>query len=416
MSSGTALAVDIRGLHPGQVAIAASTARWRVVCAGRRWGKTRLSAALLLARALEGGRCWWVAPTAKLARVGWRELRGMTAAVPGVDVRLGESLLTFPGGGSIQVRTAGEPGGLRGDGLDALVYDEAAFGREDSWTHELRPALSDRRGWALFPSTPRGRANWFYRLFQRGQSGDGGDWASWRFPTSTNPYIDAGEIEEARELLPAAVFDQEYRAEFIDAGLAVFNAVDIDAMVDGWTGFSDPAPGGRYVTAWDIGRRGDAAVGVTLDVARLPYTVVAYDRLVRVPYPAQQSEIEERHGRYGGRLLVESNGPGDPVIENLRVRATPFVTTARSKVQAIQALQLLLERGALKCGVPQIEHELRTYEWDDRALVQDSVMTLAIATTACPPPGRRVVTIDAGGGVDRPARRPELAGIRQEAW
>lgn len=408
------LAVDIRGLHPGQREIAASAARWRVVCAGRRWGKTRLSAALLLARALEGGRCWWVAPTAKLARVGWRELRGMTLTIPGVEMRLGESLLTMPGGGTIQVRTAGEPGGLRGEGLDALVYDEAAFGREDSWTHELRPALSDRKGWAIFPSTPRGRSNWFFRLWQRGGTG-AGDWQSWRFPTVTNPYIDPGEIEEARELLPSAVFDQEYLAEFVDSGATVFDSADIDAMARGWTGYQDARAGGRYVTAWDIGRRGDAAVGITIDTAKLPYSVVAYDRLVRVPYPEQQRMIEERVATFGGKVLVESNGVGDPVIENLRCRVTPFVTTARSKVQAIQALQLLLERGALRCGVEQVIGEMRVYEWDDRALVQDSVMALAIAATAMPTPGRggRVADSDIDGSA---TRRPELAAIRQESW
>lgn len=281
-----------------------------------------------------------------------------------------------------------------------MVYDEAALGREDSWTEELRPALSDRRGWALFLSTPRGRNNWFHRLWLRGQDDASGAWQSWRFPTSANPHIPPDEVDAARGLLPAAVFDQEYDAVFNDAGASPFRADDIDAMVDGWAGMRLPAPGADYLTAWDIGRRGDPCVGVTVDYSAEPYQVVAFDREFRMPYPAQQAMIERRALAYNGRTVVESNGPGDPVIENLAVRVDPFVTSARSKVQAIQALQLLLECGALKCGQEDVLRELRAYQWDDKALVQDCVMALAIAAMHLPKPAGGLVPAYVDTGLD----------------
>jgi hypothetical protein len=129
----------------------------------------------------------------------------------------------------------------------------------------------------------------------------------------------------------------------------------------------------------DIGRRQDATVINTFDTSVEPYQRVAHDRLERIPYPVIQEAIAARWRAYGGQLWIESNGVSDPVIENLDAPAQPFVTTARSKVQAIQRLQLLLEQGRLKAEwTPQERRELLGYQWDDRELTQDCVMSLAI--------------------------------------
>lgn len=408
----------ITGLHVGQQEVARSTARFRVLCCGRRWGKSRLGVALALDGALRGGRIWWVAPTYPLAAIGWRELRRMASKIPGSVIRLGTKTIHMPnGGGTIQVRTAATEGGLRGEGLDGLIYDECAQGREESWTDELRPALTDRKGWAVFISTPKGRANWFYRLWLRGSDGRDG-WQSWQFPTASNPTIDDldAEIEAARELLPLAVFEQEYLASFTDADTAVFDDVDIDRMVEGWHGWQEAKGGRRYLTTVDVGRRRDYTEILTIDYTAPPYQHVAHERLVGIPYPAIQSAIEARARAYHGKLIVESNGVGDPLIENLTVRATPFVTTARTKVQAIQALQALVERGAVRSGDPELIRQLRTYEWDDRGIVQDALMALAIAAAHLPNPGRPAYT-PRKPDADRDRRaRSETAGVLTAQW
>jgi hypothetical protein len=101
-----------------------------------------------------------------------------------------------------------------------------------------------------------------------------------------------------------------------------------------------------------------------------------------MPYPLIQQAIEVQANLYGGLLVIESNGVGDTLIENLNAFARPFVTTAKSKVQAIQALQLLLEQSRIKAQwTPQERKELTMYQWDDGALVQDCVMSLAIAAS-----------------------------------
>ena len=375
----------LTGMHPGQADVAGSDARFRVLCAGRRWGKTRLAVGLGTYEAMRGNRVWWVAPSYKLASVGWRSLRIMASKIEGSQVRLGDRSITMPGGGWLQVRTAMGVGGLRGEGLDFVIYDECAQGAEESWSAELRPALADRKGRALFISTPRGRANWFYGLFQHGMSGADG-WQSWHFPTASNPYIDEDEIAAARELLPADVFDQEFLAEFNDAGSSPFEADDIRAMADGWTGLHDASLGGLYLTAWDIGRKADATVGITIDYATEPYQIVAFERMERVPYPEQQTAIAKRHVAFPGRTVVEDNGPGDPVVGNLPVKVESFTTGARNKVNAIQALRLLLERRALKADIPTLTGEMMEYQWADAGLRQDCVMALAIAALHLPRP------------------------------
>jgi len=114
--------------------------------------------------------------------------------------------------------------------------------REEAWTEALRPALSDRRGRAIFISTPRGH-NWFYDLWMRGQEGNG-EWKSWNFPTSANPHIDPAEIEQARLDLPDRVFRQEYLAEFVD--------IKGTLAMRTWFGIVDNAPKGLRYRAWDL--------------------------------------------------------------------------------------------------------------------------------------------------------------------
>jgi phage terminase large subunit-like protein len=202
-------------LHPGQAEVARHAARFKVLACGRRWGKTRLGTALCVAVGLRGGRAWWTAPSYKMGAVGWRGVQMLAHQIPGADVLRGDRMVTFPGGGTVQVRSADDPQSLRGEGLDFAVLDECAYMREAAWSEALRPTLSDRRGGALFISTPRG-LNWFRELWMRGDSDDYPEWQAWRFHTLDNPYIVADEIDSARRTLLERIFRQEYEADFLE--------------------------------------------------------------------------------------------------------------------------------------------------------------------------------------------------------
>ena len=120
----------------------------------------------------------------------------------------------YPGGGWVHVKSAEEPKGLRGEGLDLVIIDEAAHipKFDEAWQQALRPALSDRKGKAIFISTPKGY-NHFWELYKNAGLED--DWAAFQHPTWDNPFIDPEEIEAAKKLLPSLIFRQEYGAEFV---------------------------------------------------------------------------------------------------------------------------------------------------------------------------------------------------------
>tara|TARA_R100000231_G_scaffold129415_1_gene100781 strand:+ start:497 stop:1756 length:1260 start_codon:yes stop_codon:yes gene_type:complete len=215
--------IDFPDLHPAQEQVRDSEARWKILCAGRRFGKSRLGVQLCMQKALDGGRVWWVAPTFAIARVGWRDVVAAAQSFPkevGVDIKVGDMTVYFPSGGSIAVKSADNPQRLRGEGLHYLVMDEAAFVREETWTEVLRPTLTENKGEALFISTPIGMDNWFYKLWEKAEMAD--DWDRFQFPTVANPMIDPLEVESAREDLGELVFAQEYLAEFISEGAQIF--------------------------------------------------------------------------------------------------------------------------------------------------------------------------------------------------
>jgi hypothetical protein len=125
-------------------------------------------------------------------------------------------------------------------------------------------------------------------------------------------------------------------------------------------------------------------VGVTL-TTRAPFQVVAFERLDGWSYPRIQRAIEARAARYPGVTYVESNGVGDPVIENLAVGVVPHVTSAKSKLQALDALSLMLENGDIQwTGLEQLDAEMLAYQDDDKDLVQDCVMALSMAAAHLP--------------------------------
>lgn len=196
-----------------------SPARFKVLAAGRRWGKTRLGVAACMETAgRDAGLAWWIAPTYKDTDPGWLPMRAIALELPGCEVREGDRTIRFDNGGAIMVRSADDPHerGLRGHAIDLAVLDEAAqFQYPDAWSHAIRPALSDRGGRALIISTPRGY-NWFYDLFRNAEHLP--DWEAWQLPTTTNPLFNPDELEEARRELGALTFSQEFLAEFIQAG------------------------------------------------------------------------------------------------------------------------------------------------------------------------------------------------------
>lgn len=338
-------AVVLPPRHPGQRRVSKRRARFTVLACGRRWGKTRLGAALSVETALQGGRAWWVAPSYGMAAVGWRLLKQLAGQIPYSKVRETDRRISFATGGSVQVKSADDPNSLRGEGLDFVVLDECAFMHPDAWYQALRPALSDRNGRALFISTPNGR-NWFWELFQRALDPAEPDWGAWQLPTADNPAIPPGEIEAARQTLPEAVFRQEYLAEFLTDGAGVFENVRACATA---TPRATPQPGQRYVFGVDWGKQHDFTAVAVFDATS--NALVHLARWRQVDYAVQTDRLRALCEVWRPQLLlVERNSIGEPLLEQLQRDGLPalgFTTTSSSKARLIESLALALARADL---------------------------------------------------------------------
>jgi predicted phage terminase large subunit-like protein len=247
MKSLTQKKIILPQLHPTQIEVQTNLARHKVIGAGRRWGKGILGIGESVLRASGGQACWWIAPSFASAafQAGWRMLEFYASKIPSAHVHLQKRMLTMPGGGWLQFKTAEEVDSLRGESIDFVVIDEAAHLRDlqNLWELCLRPCLLDRKGCAWFISTPKGH-NFFCDLFTRGKN-DGKTWASFQFPSTANPYLDETELAEIAHDMPALVKRQEIDAEFVQLAGAMFRRDDVRILE------SEPA-NVRWVRSWDL--------------------------------------------------------------------------------------------------------------------------------------------------------------------
>jgi hypothetical protein len=398
------------GAHPRQKAILNSSARFRVVACGRRFGKTTIGERSILIRASDAGQaCWWLSPTYAMAGHVWRDLKTAVRHVPDVQISESDLRMDFPGGGWLEMHSAHNPDHLRGAGLDFAVLDEAAFMPPDIWSEIVRPMLLERKGHALFLSTPFGK-NWFYDLYLLGQhpndfvgtryiasaddinmitiAQEGGsqrsedrfppaqsnrvalapgledDWHSWSFPSSANPLIDPAELESIRLQTPEHIWLQEYAAEFTDSAGQVFRGIRESAVAPL---NAEPVPGARYVVGLDWGRDNDYTAIVVIDTEKS--AVVALDRFNQVSWSLQRGRLKAVCDRWKPVVIyAESNSIGSPNIEALQAEGLPvrpFLTTSTSKPPLIDALSLAIERRELALLPDEILlAELASYTFD----------------------------------------------------
>lgn len=200
-------------LLPWQQTVMESDARFKVVAAGRRTGKSYLAAISLILRALDGqeGKVFYVAPTQGQARdIMWHTLFDIAGEIIERS-HVNNMEITLAGGNTIFLKGADRPDTLRGVSLKYLVLDEYAFCKPDVFDNILRPALADKQGDLLAIGTPEGR-NHFYDMYTGATKWDG--WEAFHYTSFDNPLVPKSEIEHARQTLPSYAFHQEFMASF----------------------------------------------------------------------------------------------------------------------------------------------------------------------------------------------------------
>jgi hypothetical protein len=223
-------------LRPAQGEVFSATNRFRVLVAGRRFGKSYLACIELLKAALErpGETYFYCAPTYRMAKdIAWNTLKKI---IPNSLVRTKnetELRMELINDSTIELKGTENASALRGRSLSGVVLDEAAFMEAEVWFEVLRPALADKQGWALFISTPEGTASWFYDLWCYVDEDTTGDWKRWCFTTIQGGNVPTEEVEAARAQLDPRTFRQEFEASFENlSGLVAISFSDANIDKD----------------------------------------------------------------------------------------------------------------------------------------------------------------------------------------
>lgn len=284
----------IRLHRPTQWRVFSDPARFKVLVAGRRLGKSYYEMAEMLRTALGYKRknVLYMAPTRQQAKdILWRDLKDLSrpylASAP-IETELRLSYVT---GSQIRLMGAEAYDRARGSGFDLACFDEFADIDPAAWHEVIRPALADRRGRAIFVGTPSGY-NHFYDVYVQAKEYD--DWAAYSFSSLEGGRIPLDEIDAARAVMSEQQFRQEYEASFESMEGRVYVEFDRDENV-------------RPVA--DTG--GDLHIGMDFNVS--PMTAVVIVRAGEQLHVVDEFELvnsnttemsREIVARYGDRSIV----------------------------------------------------------------------------------------------------------------
>jgi hypothetical protein len=354
--------------HKAQKQILKEMRRFTVICAGRRFGKTILTAYLALKFGLLANkRIWIVAPTYGLSEKTFEYLTTwISNYFPKRAFKVNFTTLTLecPFGSKIVCKSSENPTSLLGESLDLLILDEASRIRKDIWESNLRPSLSDREGKLVAISTPLSKANWFHKLYTRGiqeKKNPNGDWISFLFSSMENPMLIQRDLDEAKSTLPEAVWKQEYLAEFLDSAYSVFRGVrdcispDLPRPID-----LENRRASQYILGIDLAKMNDFSVVVVANFDT--NEIVHIDRWQKIPYTLQKKRIISIAEAYRpSKIIVDSGGIGGSISDDLRSALGQLAVTDFALVGTISkdfkkkgSKQLLIEHLAQRIEAKEI--------------------------------------------------------------
>lgn len=244
--------------------------RFSVLCCHRRWGKTYMAVNVLVDAAVrtrkQAARFGYVAPFLKQAKqVAWDYLRRFALKIPGAKANEAELSIDFPNGARIRLYGSDNGEAIRGVYFDGVVIDEVADCRPETWPEIIRPALADRKGWAVFIGTPKGM-NQFYELFvgardgfknERGDLVKSPDWSAVMFRADETDLIDVAELEASRAIMSDAQYRQEWLCDFSAATDNTLITIDLVGSAAARTPVERDLRGMPVILGVDVARFGD---------------------------------------------------------------------------------------------------------------------------------------------------------------
>ncbi len=279
--------------------------------------------------------------------VAWDYLRRYSEPLWSGKPNESELRVDLVNGARIRLYGADNPDALRGVALDGVVMDEVADMRPRVWGEVIRPALSDRLGWATFIGTPRGR-NSFFDIWQAAQGQQ--DWYAVMLKASSTDIILASELESARQQMSEDQYAQEYECSFEAAIQGAYYGKDIlELETAGRCAHVAVEKFAPVHTAWDLGIGDSTAIWFAQQVGR-EVRIVDYYEASGVGLDHYAKVLQAKGYLWGEHIVphdaaVRELGSGKSRIETLaalgiKVRLAPKLAVD----DGINAVRMLLPR------------------------------------------------------------------------
>lgn len=396
--------VNMPTLYPKQAAAFFNASRYSITEASTKAGKTLGCIVWQATQVMRDRRKmnhWWVAPVYPQAAIAYRRAKEMFRGLHehnDTDMRL-----TFRNGAAWWFKSGEKPDNLYGEDVQSCVVDEFTRVREEAW-HAVRSTLTHTRGQVRLIGNVKGRGNWGYQMARKAESGEQG--YSYHKIIAADAVaagvLDASEIEDAKRVLPEAIYKELYECIPADDG---GNPFGLDAI--------------RKCVAVIGQHRAPVAMGVDLAKSH-DYTVVCgLDAMGNVvTLERWQGDWGQTRARVlalcnGWPTLVDSTGVGDPILEDLqRVRPNfqPFRFTSQSKQQIMEGLASAIHMQEIRFPDGWLVSELETFEYEytrtgvrytaPTGLHDDGVCALALALKAWKESSRNTYAVRSLGDID----------------
>ncbi len=361
------------------------TQRWACLVAHRRAGKTVAAVNDIIRSAMFArssnplyGYC---APYRSQAKsVAWDYFKFYAAPVTR-DVNESELMVELVNGAKIRLFGADNADAMRGLGFDGIYMDEYGDFKPSVFGNVIRPALSDKQGWAVFGGTPKGK-NAFWEIYKTAARLSG-EWFLLRLPASSSGLLPSGELAAARAQLAEDQYLQEYECSFEAAILGAFYGKEMrEADQQGRICQVPHDPNYPVYTAWDLGYRDDTAIWF-YQIGRGEIRVIDFHAVSGADIYDIAETVTQKPYRYARHYLphdarAKSLQTGKSIIEQLATHldvAKLAVVPDIGVQSGIQAVRMTLPRvwfDGERCreGIEALRQYQREYDEDKKAYRQ----------------------------------------------
>lgn len=368
---------------PAQLVVKNSPARFKILRAGRKFGKTTYAERIAMDSLTKPRSSYWhIAPTYKQAKlISWEKFkRIIPGEAMGKKPNDTDLIITLKNGSQLFLMGSDEPDSLRGPEPDGVTLEEAAFHKPDVWSEVIRPNLMPKKGRATFITTPAGY-NWFKDLEDEAKRrialGDT-QWGVFHYSCYDNPHISRQEIADSRKDCDTEeIWRQEYLAEYESNVGRVFSAFSDTKHVK-----RVEVPSGHFdaYRAVDWGMRDNTAClwGFVRSKTLYLYREYAENNLSA---PAQAQVIKNltnQKERVVKTAISHDAAKEDPAMKGLTVMwhfrqagISPLGPSSRDKKSSRSMIQQLLHENRIVMDVekcPKLRKQMMAYEWKNTAM------------------------------------------------